>query len=332
VLIHIAKTLRDCLRSDDFTARIGGDEFVIVIDGADVDTVEKVAQRIITSVARPALIEREECELSVSVGIATDHRGQRTLNQMLKSADIALYRAKHNGRGRFEQFDTETLECVGVEALARWNHPERGVLPPCEFLEMAESEKRLVDLDRTILRAAMADARELLAAGTIMPALSVNVSSQSLASSEFIDCIRQMEPFPNHLCFELVESMLLDEPSGVVTANLDGLRELGVSLDIDDFGSGHASLLGMLEARPDRVKIDRRLVMPMCESQKHLDLVKSIVQIAESLGMSTIAEGVESEGHRVKLKEIGCDSIQGFGFARPMPLSELKSMLLRKAA
>lgn len=367
VLVHIANTLRSCVRTNDFIARIGGDEFVVVSDGADVNTAEVVAQRIIESLATPAKLENEEVELSVSIGVATDHHGRRTLNQLLKAADIALYRAKHNGRGRYEkftstirkehdelrrqreefrkaideqqffpvyqpQFHTKTLEITGVEALARWNHPQRGVLLPCDFLPLAESEKRLVDLDRAILRAAMEDARALLAAGSAMPSLSVNVSAQSLASVEFIDYIRALEPFPNHLCFELVESMLLDEPNGVVSANLDGLREIGISLDIDDFGSGHASLLGMLEARPDRVKIDKRLVIPMLESKNHLDLVKSIIQIAESLGMDTVAEGVESDEHREMLKQVGCNAVQGFGFARPMPLAELQSMLLKQAA
>ncbi len=367
VLVHLAHTLRQCVRSVDFIARIGGDEFVIVIDGQSSDAVAQVAERIIAALAAPAKIEQEDCSLSVSVGIANDSGGRQTLNQMLKSADMALYRAKENGKGRFEQFtttiqkehdkqrrqraefregiekgeffpvyqpqfNTRTLEIVGVEALARWSHPQRGVLLPCEFLDLAVSERRLVDLDRIILNAALEDAKSLRAAGTTLPTLSVNVSSQSLASSEFVDSIKALGPFPIRICFELVESMLLDEPSGVVSTNLQGLREMGISLDIDDFGSGHASLLGMLEARPDRVKIDKRLVIPMIESKKHRELVKSIVQIAESLGMDTVAEGVESEPHRELLQQLGCQCVQGFGFARPMPVDELKTLLLRQAA
>lgn len=367
VLVHLSNTLRECVRSHDFIARIGGDEFVVVVNGRSPSQLEQVAQRIMRSLQQPAILENEPYTLSVSVGMAFDTDG-KSLNQMLKSADIALYRAKHNGRGRYEhfsltiqkehdelrrqrdefrtamaekqffpvyqpQFDTATLEIIGVEALARWYHPERGVLPPSEFLEMAVSEKKLVDLDRMILSSAIRDAKACIGLGIDMPALSINVSAQSLATRDFIDHIKLLEPFPNRICFELVESMLLDEPSGILSSNLDGLRELGVSLDIDDFGSGHASLLGMLEARPDRVKIDKRLVIPMLESKKHLDLVRSIVQIAESLGMDTVAEGVESEAHRLALRELGCHSIQGFGFARPMPLCELKSLLtLKKAA
>jgi diguanylate cyclase (GGDEF)-like protein len=367
VLVHIADTLRNCARHNEFIARIGGDEFVVVSDGAGVNTVVALAQRIIDDVSAQWHFDNEEVALSVSIGIATDVPGKLTLNQLLKDADIALYRAKSNGRGRFEQFtstirkehnelrrqrdelrlafeqqqffpvyqpqfNTRTLEIVGVEALARWSHPQRGVLLPCEFLDLAVSERRLVDLDRIILNAALEDAKSLRAAGTTMPTLSVNVSSQSLASSEFVDSIKALGPFPIRICFELVESMLLDEPSGVVSTNLQGLREMGISLDIDDFGSGHASLLGMLEARPDRVKIDKRLVIPMIESKKHRELVKSIVQIAESLGMDTVAEGVESEPHRELLQQLGCQCVQGFGFARPMPVDELKTLLLRQAA
>ena len=367
VLCSLSDTLRQCVREQDFVARVGGDEFVIVITDQSQQELEQVAQRIITATDKPVHVEKEECTLSVSVGVASDPTGRLTLNQMLRFADLALYRAKHNGRGRYEQFtiaiqkehdelhrrkeefkialnenqifpvyqpqfDTETLEITGIEALARWDHPTRGVLAPIEFFEIAISERRLVDLDRIILRKSIQDAKDLINSGLSMPALSINVSAQSIASRDFIDVIRELEPFPNRICFELVETMLLDEPNGIVTHNLDCLREMGVSLDIDDFGSGHASILGMLEARPDRVKIDKRLVIPMTESDKHMDLVKSIINISESLGMDTVAEGVESESHRQILKKLGCHVIQGFGFARPMPISELKMVLQNQAA
>ncbi len=165
-----------------------------------------------------------------------------------------------------------------------------------------------------------------------MPGLSINLSPESLASDDLVEYVQQLKPFPNGVFFELVESMLLDEPNGVLRDRLDGLRALGISLDIDDFGSGHTSLLGMLEAKPDRVKIDKRLTLPMTESQKHYDLVKSVIQIAQSLNMETIAEGVESQLHCEQLLELGCTSLQGFGLARPMPLSDLKALLLEKDA
>ncbi|MEM7259135.1 MAG: bifunctional diguanylate cyclase/phosphodiesterase, partial [Pseudomonadota bacterium] len=367
VLVHLADTLRACVRDNDFIARIGGDEFVIVVSSQPQAELERIAQRILSATATPASIEGESVQISVSVGVANDNKGCLSLNQMMKFADLALYRAKHNGRGRYEQFtssiqqehdaqrkqrdefrhaiesgqffpvyqpqfDAETLEIIGVEALARWNHPQRGVLTPGDFLEVAIAERRLVDLDRAILHAAMNDAKGMASVGMCMPALSINVSPQSLATRDFLDVIKKMQPFPASVCFELVETMLLDEPSGVVTENLDGLRKLGVSLDIDDFGSGHASILGMLEAQPDRVKIDQRLIIPMLTSQKHQGLVKSIIQIADSLGMDTVAEGVESHEHRAKLREMGCRSLQGFGFARPMPLNDLIDLLNKKAA
>jgi len=367
VLVHIADTLRNCARHNEFIARIGGDEFVVVSDGAGVNTVVALAQRIIDDVSAQWHFDNEEVALSVSIGIATDVPGKLTLNQLLKDADIALYRAKSNGRGRFEQFtstirkehnelrrqrdelrlafeqqqffpvyqpqfDTQTLKIIGMEALARWNHPQRGVLLPGDFLKLAESEKRLADLDRTIFNAAVKDAADLVAAGIEMPSMSVNVSAQSLVSTEFYECVKALEPLPCSICLELLESLLMDKPNSRIRANLDGLRQIGISLDIDDFGSGHASLLGMLEVRPDRVKIDKRLVIPMIESKKHFELVRAIVQIAESLGMEAVAEGVESENHRKMLLALGCHSIQGFGFARPMLLSELQGMLQKQAA
>jgi diguanylate cyclase (GGDEF)-like protein len=361
VLVHLANTLRSSVRDNDFIARIGGDEFLVVVNGSGPGDAEAVADRIIKALPRPTVIEGDSCTLSASIGIANDSTGKRPLNRMLKSADVALYRAKRNGRGRYEhftttiqhehnqlvqqrdefraaiaenqffpvyqpQFDCNTLELIGVEALARWRHPERGVLPPAAFLDLAKSENNLFTLDRTILEQAIHDARTLQSQGLTMPALSVNISAQSLATPDLIEHITRLSPLPDGICFELVESMLLDEPSGVVEKNLNGLRELGISLDIDDFGSGHASLLGLLEARPNRVKIDKRLVIPITESKKHVDLVRSIIHIANSLGMATIAEGVESDQHREILQTLGCQSIQGFGFAKPMFLAELQNL------
>jgi diguanylate cyclase (GGDEF)-like protein/PAS domain S-box-containing protein len=367
VLVHLASTMRDSVGSTGFIARIGGDEFVVVIRDISQSALKGLAQKIISAVEKPVVLENEKCAFSISVGVALDSNGSLTLNEMLKFADMALYYAKDNGRGRYEEFtprvqhehnesrrqrdelrraldenefipfyqpvyDAATLQMIGVEALARWDHPERGILLPFEFLHVVASERRMVDLDRAIMSAALNDARILQESGCAMPGLSINLSPESLASDDLVEYVQQLKPFPNGVFFELVESMLLDEPNGVLRDRLDGLRALGISLDIDDFGSGHTSLLGMLEAKPDRVKIDKRLTLPMTESQKHYDLVKSVIQIAQSLNMETIAEGVESQLHCEQLLELGCTSLQGFGLARPMPLSDLKALLLEKDA
>jgi len=366
VLVCLSRVLQSSVRRDDFVARIGGDEFVVVAKLATTSEMTELAEQIITALGKPQMVDGESCKLSVSVGIAVGLENQ-DLNSMLKFADIALYRAKNTGRNRHElftsellqeheesrrrrdefregiesghffpvyqpQFDTKTLEILGIEALARWDHPTRGVLPPVEFLDLANAEKRLLDLDLQILIKAVDDINHLNSMGMPVPPLSVNISAQTIETSGFVDHISSLIAVPSGLSFELVESMLLDEPSGTISSNLVALRELGVRLDIDDFGSGHASLLGLLAAEPDRVKIDKRLVIPMVESQKHRDLVRSIIQIAASLGMDSVAEGVESEEHRQMLEEFGCRAIQGFGFARPMPIHDLQSLLLRRAA
>ena len=366
VLVNVARVLRNSVRPDDFVARVGGDEFVIIIEKTTEEILEKAAQRVISAFAEPMKIGEEICAVSVSVGIAFDNANQ-SLCQMLKLADLALYRAKNDGRNRFEhfsipllqqheslrakrdefragmkdgqffpfyqpQFDTKTLQITGVEALARWNHPVRGILPPAAFLELAAAERSLIDLDRQIIRVAFSDVRQLINNGYSLPSLSVNVSSQSLSTHEMVDEICGLSPFPNQICVELLESMLLDEPDGIVSDNLARIKDMGISLDIDDFGSGHSSFLGMLEAKPDRVKNDRRLVIPMVESEKHRRLVQSIILIADSLGMQTVAEGVESEQHRQLLLQYNCNVIQGFGFAKPMHLDDLTKLLTRKAA
>ncbi len=366
VLVYLADALRTSTKNDDFVARIGGDEFVIVSQHSTQTELERLAMRIISKIDEPHVIANESCRLSVSIGITTGITNE-SLNKMLKSADIALYQAKSNGRGRYEfftpkllqeherlrkrrdefhraidtgqffpvyqpQFDTVTGKIVGIEALARWNHQTQGILPPSEFLDLAASERRLVELDSQILTKAVRDINESIATGYQLPRLSVNVSTETIEREDLVDRIRDLMPVSSGLCLELVESMLLDEPTGIILNNLTELRELGVSLDIDDFGSGHASLLGLLEAQPDRVKIDKRLVIPMVESRRHRDLVRSIIHIAQSMGIETIAEGVESEAHRQILEDLGCRSIQGFGFARPMLLEELQKLHLQRAA
>jgi len=367
VLMQIATTLRNCLGEEGFISRIGGDEFVVVIRDKCQSELNDIAQKIINQAAIPDPLADEDVSCNLSIGATSSTKENLSLNQMLKYTDLALYRAKQNGRNRYEQFtisieqehnedrrkrhdfraalenkqlfpyyqpqfNTDTLEIVGVEALARWAHPERGVLLPFEFLEIAESEKRMADLDSTILSAAMEDSQALREMGNAMPPLSINLSPQSLASGDFIELVSQMQPFTDGICFELVESLLLDEPNRVVADNIKALRNMGVSLDIDDFGSGRTSILGLLETKPDRVKIDRRLVIPITQSSKHLDLIASVIQIAKSLNMQTVAEGVESEAHRELLRKLGCDTIQGFGFAKPMPLSELTQLLEHQAA
>jgi len=366
VLVCLAAVLKNSIRDKDFVARIGGDEFVVVAKDATSEKMERLALRIIAEIGKPHVIENESSQFSVSIGIAIGSASQN-LNSMLKFADIALYRAKRNGRGCCEQFTSELLheherlrqrrnefrvaieagqffpvyqpqfdttsgEIVGVEALARWNHPTRGILPPSEFLELAASERCLVDLDHQILARAVEDARRSIADGYQLPALSVNVSAQTIEQKDFIERISGLMPVPSGLCFELVESTLLDELTGIISKNLSALRELRVRLDIDDFGSGHASLLGLLETQPDRIKVDKRLVIPMVDSRRHHDLVRSIIHIADSLGIETVAEGVESEAHRQMLEQLGCGAIQGFGFARPMLLDDLQKLHLPRAA
>ena len=367
ILVHLATTLRKCLEPEAFIARIGGDEFVAVICGKNMSQLKEDAQKIIAATAQPMALDGDNYTLSISVGLAFDNKGELTLMKMLKHADLALYRAKHNGRGRYEQFtssiqkehdeyrerrddfrvaldqqqfipyyqpqfNAKTLELVGVEALARWNHPEQGILPPDAFLDIAISEKRLIDLDQIILRKAVQDSIFLGNAGITLPALSINVSPQSLDNPDFVEFVRESVPVPDQVCFELVESMLLDEPNSVTTDKLNEIRDMGITLDIDDFGSGRTSLLGILEIKPDRLKIDKRLVIPMTESERHYEFVRTIIQVAMSLGIQTVAEGVESENHRVLLNKLGCSVIQGFGFARPMPLHELQAFVQRQAA
>ncbi len=357
VLTRTAQLLRTELTSDDFIARIGGDEFVAIAVGRNQEQLNSLAESMVQASKEAFNVDDISCTASFSVGLAYDKHGQTELTQLLKYADLALYKAKSRGRARFEiftpelqqkhnqylmkrdefqlglqrhefaphyqaQFKTSSLELDGMEALARWNHPTKGLLLPHSFLELAQSERRSTDLDCEILRSAVSDINSISHLNLNLPALSVNVSPESLTSKKFNNLVSELCPAPISLCFELLESTLLDEPEEIVLNNIAAFRELGLSIDIDDFGSGHTSFLAMLKVKPDRVKIDKRLVIPMTESKKHAQLVKTIIEMTKALDLRSVAEGVESEKHRQMLLELGCDSIQGFGFGKPVPFTE----------
>jgi EAL domain-containing protein (putative c-di-GMP-specific phosphodiesterase class I) len=272
---------------------------------------------------------------------------------LLVNADIALYRAKENGRNRHEfftealqaeivttkriadeilegieknqftawyqpQFSAGTLQLTGVEALIRWNHPRDGVLTPDKFLGIAEELNVVATLDRIVLDRALIDAMRWAAAGIEVPKISVNVSAKRLADDMLLNSLQGLSFKPGQLSFELVESIFLDESDDIVTANIEGIKKLGIDIEIDDFGTGHTSIVSLLKIKPKRLKIDRQLVAPILKSRREQALIRSIIEIVRSLGIETVAEGVETMDHAEMLGLLGCDLLQGYAFARPL--------------
>lgn len=359
ILVEVAKTLNSLARNDDFVARIGGDELV-VLSTSEVapEELSALAERIIFAVNRPISFESHICRIGASIGIACGKDSPTEPQRRLVHADIALYRAKRNGRNRYEffskrmqtelnetkkladailrgveqrafipfyqpQFDAQTLTLSGVEALARWRHPEKGILEPSIFLTMAEDLDVIATIDRLILDQALYDLDRWRAAGFDVPRVSVNISAKRLHDQLLVQSLQNRSIPKGALAFELVESILLDDDDAVLGTNIEHLKEMGIDIEIDDFGTGHASISSLIKVQPQRLKIDRSLVMPVTASTKQLRLVEAIFGIGRLLQIDVTAEGVETSKHADILRDLGCHTLQGFALAKPMTADDL---------
>lgn len=330
--------------------------------GLDADTLSAQAELILGAMQQPLMHEGHECRCGVSIGISGDMDTVADPRRLLVNADIALYRAKNRGRNRYQffndtleaeivrtkrvaddilaglergefvpfyqpQFDATTLDVIGVEALVRWNHPTEGTLAPGAFLKIAEELNVVGQLDRIILEQTIADLAAWKLAGLPVPKASVNVSARRLHDDGLIDGLRALSIEPGTISFELVESIFLDDNDDLTTWNVQQIKALGIDIEIDDFGTGHASIVSLLKLSPRRLKIDRQFVMPILRSEGQRQLVRSIVEIGRSLGIDVLAEGVETMDHARVLKSLGCNALQGYAFARPMAQEDLVTFL-----
>lgn len=363
MLVHASRVLRASCRETDFVARIGGDEFVIVSSaGSNDERLASMALRIVREMGRPVRHEGHECRFGVSIGVAVSRTADIDVKQLLINADIALYRAKARGRNRYEffsedlqaevvnakkvadevlngletnaflahyqpQFDAKTLDLVGVEALARWQHPTDGLKAPDSFLAVAEDLNVVAQIDRLILDQALSDLARWDEMGLNVPRASVNVSLRRLHDEGLVESLRALPLTPGRVSFELVESIYLDESDGLVAWNIDQIKELGIEIEIDDFGTGYASIVSLQKLRPRRLKIDRQLVKPIIDQPAQRQLVASIVDIGKSMDIEIVAEGVETMQHAVILRDLGCDILQGYAFAKPMSREALECFL-----
>ncbi|WP_206532370.1 MULTISPECIES: EAL domain-containing protein [unclassified Mesorhizobium] len=358
MLMHASNVIKANADAADFVARIGGDEFVVVSHGLDDDQLSALADRIIEAMRQPVDYRGHPCRFGVSIGIAANSGVDA--RQLLVNADLALYRAKSRGRNRYEffneelqseivrtkqiadeilgglernefiayyqpQFDARTLEIVGVEALSRWKHPQRGILAPDAYLKVAEELNVVALIDRIVLKHALENFERWAHSHLNIPRVSVNVSARRLEDKDLIEGLRKLAIKPGTVSFELVESIFLDENDDLVTWNIEHIKDLGIDIEIDDFGTGYASIVSLLKLRPRRLKIDRQLITPITGSMAQRHLVASIIEIGKSLGIEVVAEGVETMEHARILKELGCDILQGYFFGRPMEAKAFKA-------
>ncbi len=365
LLIATARRLQALLRPGDTVARLGGDEFTMLLDGTTVDEARAVADRIQHDFQSPIVLGGKEIVVSVSIGIATSHPSYRTPEEMLRDADVAMYRAKDGGRAGFAVFDAsmraaaikrleletdlrraldrDEFELVyqpivalaagtlhGFEALLRWNHPQRGQLVPAEFSKLAEDTGLIVPIGAWVLRDACRMIRTWREAHGEAVAVHVNVSAHQVARPDFVsrvqDAIDEFDTPPHLVQIELTESTMMENAERA-THTLRELKQLGVGLSIDDFGTGFSSLSYLHRFPTDSVKIDRSFVGQMGPRARDASIVRTIVDLAHDLGMRVIAEGIETEAQASALRGTRCEFGQGFHFSRPVSAAEATRML-----
>ncbi len=359
VLREVARRLGECIREPDVVARLSGDEFAILLEDAPVpQTACKVAQRIQIALQRPMTIAGRELQASASIGIAIGHERYRSSDALLHDADVALYRAKSAGRQRFVMFD-ESLQraaldvlsveqelrlglarsefmpyfqplvglaegdVIGYEALIRWQHPQRGVLAPGDFLPVAEDSGLIEAIDWEMYRLACSEGAGLTRDGTYM---TINLSPRHFQNADLDTRLLALTTDtgfdPARLRIEVTEGTLLGDPDAAA-AILERLRQAGIEAALDDFGTGYSSL-GYVQRFPLKmIKIDRSFVTPLGSdpSQRSSAIVAAILALAHALGLEVVAEGIETEVQRQALIEMGCVYGQGYLFGRPQPAS-----------
>ncbi len=370
-----AERLAALIRDGDLIVQLEGGSFAIALTPVrrlDLETVIQIAARFQNALAEPFSIDSSRIYATVSVGFCLSARSPKNNGSaLLEAAQIAADEAIRHGPGAIRAFSpemaqlnadreatrdeleraldegqirahfqpqisTDTGEIAGFEALARWNHPERGLISPSEFLPQIEASGLSERLGELMLFNALSALSVWDKAGFAVPRVSVNFSCAELRSPKLVDRLKwELDRFglrANRLCIEVLETVVAKTDDDVIVANLSDLAAFGCQIDLDDFGTGHASITSIRRFPLRRLKIDRSFVTRVDTDREQQKMVAAILSMAEQLGLETLAEGVETPAEHSMLAQLGCNEVQGFGIARPMPLSESSDWIIRHAS
>jgi diguanylate cyclase (GGDEF)-like protein len=369
LLKYLAERLIGCVRKGDLVARFGGDEFCIVLDNIkSYDILKSIAEKIHDHVSRPFVFMGREMLLTTSIGIAVYPEHGRDASSLLKAADMAMYCAKR-ARRPYEFFEThlesdnlERLELEndlrsavdrdelvvyyqpqedlqtgaisGLEALVRWQHPERGLVSPAAFIHIAEETGLIGAIGQRVLSIICAQLREWIDRGYEVPRVAINLSARQLADplliQTFSEVINDARLPPDRIEFEITESAIMERPEEMIEM-LKSLKALGARLAVDDFGTGYSSLSYLKRFPLDYIKIDRAFIADLMTDRVDADIVRTIIALAQALEVKVIAEGVETPMQRQFLKDHNCHYAQGYLLSKPIPAAEIERRFLRSA-
>jgi diguanylate cyclase (GGDEF)-like protein len=359
---QVAGQISDCLRAGDTVARFGGDEFTILLENTHPAEVSATAQRIVNELSQPHILEERKVYTTVSIGVCLYPDDGADTQALLKNADVAMYRAKDSGKNNFQfftqelkaltserlfyasdlrqalergqlflvyqpQLDMETGRAVGLEALLRWRHPERGLVPPDRFIPVAEETGQIEVVGEWVLESVCRQIAAWISVGLEPPRISVNLSPRQLRKVSLPEWIQQLltkyNLEPQCLTLEFTEHALLENVDYVLTM-VAQLKSLGLHLSLDDFGTGYSSLSYLKRYALDEIKIDRSFVDGIASEPHDRAIASAIIAMADAMDMRVVAEGVETEEQKKALLASGCAIAQGYLFSHPLPVGEVE--------
>jgi diguanylate cyclase (GGDEF)-like protein len=363
LLLMATKRIKEKARATDILCRLGGDEFVMVMEGASPQDGHRLVRDIITAFSTPFEIQQQKVYCTTSIGVSVYPDDTTDPQTLVVYADLAMYRAKQNGRNDFEfytsnlnfiahqwldmengirhalkenqffvvfqpQMENKKNQIVGMEVLLRWRHPERGLIPPLEFIKIAEQSSLINQIGEFVLDETCRQMRDWIDRGFIIPRVSVNVSARHLRSEALVKTLATITArhgiSSNMLCIEITEHALLEE-GDTVKKNMKQLKDAGFSISLDDFGMGHSSLLYLKRWAVDEVKIDRSFVDGLVNSAEDRVIVKAIVALGDALSLQLVGEGVENQMQADILAASGCVNVQGYFYSPPVEAKEMEA-------